>query len=73
MIHRKYEKLLSEIKDLFDQYHDKDYLKIHADSMVSNAEFKHSYLSGILVVNRQIEKMIEKNTENSWLLVGVDV
>ena len=65
MIHRKYEKLLSEIKDLFDQYHDKDYLKIQTDSMVSNAEFKHSYLSGILVVNRQIEKMIEKNTENS--------
>ncbi len=65
MIHRKYEKLLGEITDLFDQYHDKDYLKVQTDSMVSSADFKHGYLSGIWVLNRQIEKIIEKNTENS--------
>ena len=32
---------------------------------VSSADFKHGYLSGIWVLNRQIEKIIEKNTENS--------
>lgn len=55
------EHLIDELELLQKKYSDIEYVNETLEDMVStNDDYKHGYSSGVWILNRQIEKIIEK-------------
>lgn len=60
------EHLINELELLHKKYSDQEYISETLNDMVlTDDEYKHGYRSGVWILNRQIEKILDKHTKNS--------